>query len=328
MPTSEYLSPVSNVLPSNIAPASPDPRARDRQSKRRRSKLPRSSRLTDRAVLLHSSRPAFTGHKDKSFKSGAEVSEFQAEVSRLMDIIINSLYSNKDIFLRELISNGSDSLDKIRFLSLTDESVLGSGEEANLDIRIKVDKENGVLSIRDRGVGMTKAELKENLGTIAKSGTSAFLEQMQKGGDMNLIGQFGVGFYSVYLVADFVEVRSKHNSEDKQWIWESKADGAFAISEDEGEPLGRGVEINIYLKEEAQEYLEEDKLKELVEKYSEFINFPIYLWNSEEVEEDVTLSDEELAEQAAKAESGEEDEEDLEETDEDDESEENDEVAL
>ena len=241
-----------------------------------------------------------------------------------MDIIINSLYSNKDIFLRELISNGSDSLDKIRFLSLTDESVLGSGEEANLDIRIKVDKENGVLSIRDRGVGMTKAELKENLGTIAKSGTSAFLEQMQKGGDMNLIGQFGVGFYSVYLVADFVEVRSKHNSEDKQWIWESKADGAFAISEDEGEPLGRGVEINIYLKEEAQEYLEEDKLKELVEKYSEFINFPIYLWNSEEVEEDVPLSDEELAEQAAKAE-GEEDEEDLEETDEDDESEENDE---
>ena len=253
------------------------------------------------------------------------MSEFQAEVSRLMDIIINSLYSNKDIFLRELISNGSDSLDKIRFLSLTDESVLGSGEEANLDIRIKVDKENGVLSIRDRGVGMTKAELKENLGTIAKSGTSAFLEQMQKGGDMNLIGQFGVGFYSVYLVADFVEVRSKHNSEDKQWIWESKADGAFAISEDEGEPLGRGVEVNIYLKEEAQEYLEEDKLKELVEKYSEFINFPIYLWNSEEVEEDVPLSDEELAEQAAKAESGEEDEEDLEETDEDDESEENDE---
>ena len=324
MPTSEYLSPVSNVLPSNIAPASPDPRARDRQSKRRRSKLPRSSRLTDRAVLLHSFRPAFTGHKDKSFKSGAEVSEFQAEVSRLMDIIINSLYSNKDIFLRELISNGSDSLDKIRFLSLTDESVLGSGEEANLDIRIKVDKENGVLSIRDRGVGMTKAELKENLGTIAKSGTSAFLEQMQKGGDMNLIGQFGVGFYSVYLVADFVEVRSKHNSEDKQWIWESKADGAFAISEDEGEPLGRGVEVNIYLKEEAQEYLEEDKLKELVEKYSEFINFPIYLWNSEEVEEDVPLSDEELAEQAAKTE-GEEDEEDLEETDEDDESEENDE---
>ena len=281
------------------------------------AKLPRSSSTDKWRHHLHD-RPAFIGHKDKTFNTGAEVSEFQAEVSRLMDIIINSLYSNKDIFLRELISNGSDSLDKIRFLSLTDESVLGAGDDANLDIRIKVDKENGVLSIRDRGVGMTKAELKENLGTIAKSGTSAFLEQMQKGGDMNLIGQFGVGFYSVYLVADFVEVRSKHNSEDKQWIWQSKADGAFAISEDEGEPLGRGVEINIYLKEEAQEYLEEDKLKELVEKYSEFINFPIYLWNSEEVEEEVPLSDEELAEQASKAE--EEEEEDVEETDEDDES--------
>ena len=287
------------------------------RAKEAAEKLPRSSSTDKWRHHLHD-RPAFIGHKDKTFKSGAEVSEFQAEVSRLMDIIINSLYSNKDIFLRELISNGSDSLDKIRFLSLTDESVLGAGDDANLDIRIKVDKENGVLSIRDRGVGMTKAELKENLGTIAKSGTSAFLEQMQKGGDMNLIGQFGVGFYSVYLVADFVEVRSKHNSEDKQWIWQSKADGAFAISEDEGEPLGRGVEINIYLKEEAQEYLEEDKLKELVEKYSEFINFPIYLWNSEEVEEEVPLSDEELAEQASKAE--EEEEEEVEETDEDDES--------
>ena len=287
------------------------------RAKEAAEKLPRSSSTDKWRHHLHD-RPAFIGHKDKTFNTGAEVSEFQAEVSRLMDIIINSLYSNKDIFLRELISNGSDSLDKIRFLSLTDESVLGAGDDANLDIRIKVDKENGVLSIRDRGVGMTKAELKENLGTIAKSGTSAFLEQMQKGGDMNLIGQFGVGFYSVYLVADFVEVRSKHNSEDKQWIWQSKADGAFAISEDEGEPLGRGVEINIYLKEEAQEYLEEDKLKELVEKYSEFINFPIYLWNSEEVEEEVPLSDEELAEQASKAE---EEEEDVEETDEDDESE-------
>ena len=231
-------------------------------------------------------------HKDKAFKPGAEQHEFQAEVSRLMDIIINSLYSNKDIFLRELISNGSDSLDKIRFLSLTDESVLGTGDAANLEIRIKVDKERNVLSIRDRGVGMTKEDLRENLGTIAKSGTSAFLEQMQKGGDMSLIGQFGVGFYSVYLVADFVEVRSKHNDDPKQWVWESKADGAFAISEDDGEPLDRGVEINIYLKEEAQEYLDEDKLKELVGKYSEFINFPIYIWSSKEVEEEVPVEEE------------------------------------
>ena len=236
-------------------------------------------------------------HKDKQFAAGAETHEFQAEVSRLMDIIINSLYSNKDIFLRELISNGSDSLDKIRFLSLTDPSALGSGDAEKLEIRIKVDKERGVVSIRDRGVGMTKNDLKENLGTIAKSGTSAFLEQMQKGGDVNLIGQFGVGFYSVYLVADFVEVRSKHNDDDTQWIWESKADGAFAISEDHGEPLDRGCEINIYLKEEAQEYLEESKLKELVGKYSEFINFPIYIYSSKEVSEEVEIEedDEEIA---------------------------------
>ena len=225
------------------------------------------------------------------FNAGAETFEFQAEVSRLMDIIINSLYSNKDIFLRELISNGSDSLDKIRFLSLTDKAQLGEGEVADLDIRIKVDKDRKVLTIRDKGIGMTKEELKNNLGTIAKSGTSAFLDQMSKGGDMSLIGQFGVGFYSVYLVADFVEVRSKHNDDAKQWVWQSKADGNFAVSEDDGEALGRGVEINIHLKEEAQEYLEEHKLQQLVQRYSEFINFPIYLYNSKEVSEEVPVED-------------------------------------
>lgn len=225
------------------------------------------------------------------FNAGAETFEFQAEVSRLMDIIINSLYSNKDIFLRELISNGSDSLDKIRFLSLTDKAQLGEGEVADLDIRIKVDKDRKVLTIRDKGIGMTKEELKNNLGTIAKSGTSAFLDQMSKGGDMSLIGQFGVGFYSVYLVADFVEVRSKHNDDAKQWVWQSKADGNFAISEDDGVALGRGVEINIHLKEEAQEYLEEHKLQQLVQRYSEFINFPIYLYNSKEVSEEVPVED-------------------------------------
>ncbi|CAI9116977.1 OLC1v1018282C2 [Oldenlandia corymbosa var. corymbosa] len=229
----------------------------------------------------------------RNLRADAEKFEFQAEVSRLMDIIINSLYSNKDIFLRELISNASDALDKIRFLALTDKEVLGEGDNAKLEIQIKLDKEKKILSIRDRGIGMTKEDLIKNLGTIAKSGTSAFVEKMQSSGDLNLIGQFGVGFYSVYLVADYVEVISKHN-DDKQYVWESKADGAFAISEDTwNEPLGRGTEIRLHLRDEAQEYLDEFKLKDLVKKYSEFINFPIYLWASKEVDVEVPADDDE-----------------------------------
>uniref|UniRef100_A0A2C9TZG2 Histidine kinase/HSP90-like ATPase domain-containing protein n=1 Tax=Manihot esculenta TaxID=3983 RepID=A0A2C9TZG2_MANES len=220
-----------------------------------------------------------------------------------MDIIINSLYSNKDIFLRELISNASDAIDKIRFLALTDKEVLGEGDNTKLDIQIKLDKQNKILSIRDRGIGMTKEDLIKNLGTIAKSGTSAFVEKMQTSGDLNLIGQFGVGFYSVYLVADYVEVISKHN-DDKQHVWESKADGAFAISEDTwNEPLGRGTEIRLHLRDEAGEYLEESKLKDLVKKYSEFINFPIYLWASKEVDVEVPADGDESSDEEEKSES-------------------------
>ncbi|PSC75445.1 endoplasmin-like protein [Micractinium conductrix] len=235
--------------------------------------------------------------KDRQFRSGAETRPFQAEVSRMMDIIIHSLYSNKDIFLRELISNAADALDKIRFLAITDKSQLGEGDASKLEIRLSVDKDKKMISIRDRGVGMTKEELVNNLGTIARSGTSAFLEQMQKGGDLNLIGQFGVGFYSVYLVADYVEVVTKHN-DDKQYIWESKADGSYAISEDaEGEPLGRGTQINIYLKDTAMEYLSEDKLKELVQRYSEFINFPILMLETRTESKEVPVEGEDAAEE-------------------------------
>ncbi|CAL8099036.1 unnamed protein product [Prunus armeniaca] len=239
----------------------------------------------------------------RSLRSNAEQFQFQAEVSRLMDIIIHSLYSNKDIFLRELISNASDALDKIRFLALTDKEVLGEGDDTNLQIQIKLDKEKRILSIRDRGIGMTKEDLIKNLGTIAKSGTSAFVEKMQTSGDLNLIGQFGVGFYSVYLVADNVEVISKHN-DDKQHVWESKADGSFVVSEDTyNEPLGRGTEIRLHLREEAGEYLEESKLKELVKKYSEFINFPIHLWASKEVDVEVPADEDESSDEEESTES-------------------------
>ena len=239
-------------------------------------------------------------------RAGAEQFTFQAEVSRLMDIIINSLYSNKDIFLRELISNASDALDKIRFLSLSDPAALGEGDQTKLEMFISLDKEKKILRLRDTGIGMTKEHLKNNLGTIAKSGTSAFLEQMQKGGDMNLIGQFGVGFYSVYLVADYVEVVSKHN-DDEQHVWESKADGNFAISRDTaGEPLGRGTLINIHVKDEASEYLDMGYLEDLVHRYSEFINFPIYLEKEKEVETEVEVEVEEGEQAAGTAEEAEE----------------------
>ncbi|XP_073137517.1 endoplasmin homolog [Henckelia pumila] len=153
----------------------------------------------------------------KTLRADAEKYQFQAEVSRLMDIIINSLYNNKDIFLRELISNASDALDKIRFLSLTDKEILAEGDDTKLEIQITLDKEKKTVSIHDRGIGMTKEDLIKNLGTISKSGTSGVCIKMQTSGDLNLIGQFGVGFYSVYLVADYVEVISKNN-DDKQEI--------------------------------------------------------------------------------------------------------------
>ncbi|KAI8816722.1 Hsp90 beta [Fimicolochytrium jonesii] len=225
---------------------------------------------------------------------GGEKYQFEAEVNRMMKLIINSLYKTKEIFLRELISNASDALDKIRFKSLQDKTALG--ENTDLKITIVADKEGKTLTLTDTGVGMTKADLKTNLGTIAKSGTADFISTMehQKNGS-NLIGQFGVGFYSAFLVADRVTVISKNNA-DKQYIWESTSESDFRIIEDpRGNTLGRGTQIVLHLKDEALEYISEKKLRELVKHYSEFINFPIYLWSERTETEQVPIEEEEAA---------------------------------
>merc|ERR1719335_1450157 len=214
----------------------------------------------------------------------AETHDFQAEVSRLMDIIINSLYGSKDIFLRELLSNAGDALEKARFGSIADPSYLGENKE--LRMRIEIDDKAKTLSITDTGCGMTKQELIDNLGTVAKSGTTNFLEAMKEGGEQDasrLIGQFGVGFYSAFLVADTVMFTTVSADEPKkQHIWQSTADGSFTVVEDPRGPiLGRGSRVTMILKEEAAEYLRRDKVTDIVSKYSQFMSHPIYVQKTE-----------------------------------------------
>merc|ERR1719241_51513 len=225
-----------------------------------------------------------------AMSEGSEKHEFQAEVNRLMDIIINSLYTDKQVFLRELISNAADALEKARFHSVQDESFLGDVKD--LEVKIEHDPDQKTLSIIDTGVGMSKADLINNLGTVAKSGTTNFLEAMAEGGDANLIGQFGVGFYSAFLVADKVTVTSKNNEDDTQHVWESAADASFTVVADpRGNTLGRGSRVTLHLKEDAHDYLSEDKLKETAKKYSQFIQFPIYVKVKKEVDADAEEDD-------------------------------------
>lgn len=203
-----------------------------------------------------------------------------------MDILINSLYTQKEIFLREVISNGSDALDKIRFLSLTDPEILGDTKE--LEIRIEINEEQKYIQFRDTGVGMSRAELIQNLGTVAKSGTTNYLSALKEG-KINLIGQFGVGFYSTFLVGRKVVVISKSNQDD-QHIWISENAASYTVEKDpEGNTLGRGTIVRIYLKEDALEFLSHKKVSKIVKRYSEFIDFPIYINNKKEVEEEVPI---------------------------------------
>ena len=198
---------------------------------------------------------------------------FQAEVSRLLDIVANALYSNKEIFLRELVSNASDACDRLRYAALTQPEL--AADDPDFKIVLTADKAARTLTIADNGIGMNREELIENLGTIARSGTAAFVQQLEdKDADVTQIGQFGVGFYSAFMVADRVEVASRRAGEAQGWLWRSDGKGAFTVIEDAAGPA-RGTRITLHLKKDEDDYLGASRLRQIVKTYSDHIAIPI-----------------------------------------------------
>ncbi len=224
----------------------------------------------------------------------AQVHGFQTEVAKLLNLLANSLYSNKEVFLRELVSNASDALDKLHFLSLTDATLLG--DDPDLKIRIKADKEAGTLTISDNGVGMTLEEANEHLGTIANSGTEAFFKNLtgDQAKDSQLIGRFGVGFYSAFIVADKVTVYSRSAKSAEGVKWESDGSGTF--TSEAHDKASRGTDIVLHLKADEKEFLETWTLRSAITKYSDHIAMPVYLWEEKaEAPKDGEKADEKKA---------------------------------
>ncbi|HLS68260.1 MAG TPA: molecular chaperone HtpG [Kiloniellales bacterium] len=215
-------------------------------------------------------------------EAAPETLAFQAEVSRLIDIVANALYAKREVFLRELISNSSDACDRLRYAALTEPGLLEGDSE--LAVSLQPDKEAGTLVVLDNGIGMNREELISNLGTIARSGTAKFLEQLgENKGELDLIGQFGVGFYSAFMVADRVVVETRRAGEQQGWRWESDGRSGFTLSEAEGAPK-RGTRITLYLKEDAREFLEPLRLREIVKTYSDHLAVPVRLLGEGEPE--------------------------------------------
>jgi len=205
-----------------------------------------------------------------------EKKEFKTEVQQLLDLVIHSLYSNKDIFLRELISNGSDAIDRLRFEALSDKDLIK--DDSEFRIKLYTDSESKTLRIEDNGIGMTREELETNIGTIARSGTRQFMEELKKGKEKNnpeLIGQFGVGFYAAFMVADKVTLKTRPAGSDESWTWESSGDGTYEISE--GGRDKRGTEITLHINEDCGDYIVEFRLRQIIKKYSDFVEYPVVM---------------------------------------------------